>query len=106
MSEVDRKLWIITHFVKHGYLENRKYRLKTCQPRPVKHKSKQVDQLLTETPKHHRHSHHHTSDSDSDVQTLIKKFRQDHTDQIGQAIRDKKIDTQLPKKNYFWEIKQ
>ena len=25
MSEIDKKLWILTHFVKNGYSEKRKY---------------------------------------------------------------------------------
>ena len=109
MSEVDRQLWVLTHFVKHGYNEGRKYRLKSTvpvmaagevtpdAPKPHrKHKSKKCDDIKEST--------------SSDAHELIKQFQQCHSDDKG-GVRDKcKTATPIKekdartKKNFFWEV--
>jgi len=145
MSDIDRKLWVLTHFVKHGYLENRKYQLKTqsLKKSNVVEEKRKTPLPVNETKpitkeKHVSHSTHvppitlddvgdarskpvhkstgknksktdkdHSSDDDEqDVQTLIRKFRQKHSKEVGGA-RDKSVnDDPRIKKNFFWEISQ
>lgn len=64
MSDVDRKLWILAHFVKHGYAENRKHRLKTTQPLQIK--------------KNHRHLKVTPTGEHNDVET--HPLTKDHLD--------------------------
>lgn len=76
MSETDAKLWILTHFVKHGYSEKRKYRLKSEQVHET-HTSKRTEK------------HAHTpEDIEKDVQKLIEKFRKHHGGEQG-GVRDR-----------------
>lgn len=91
LSETDRKLWILTHVIKHGCQEGRKYKLKTSNPEISKH-SKKAETV--------------SDDSDHDIDQLIKNFRKKHGKDDG-GIRDKKKvpETDVKhKKNFFWEI--
>ena len=122
LSDVDRKLWILTHFVKHGYSEHRKYQLKTTQINQIKNRSAsetkrpkppsvRSEQKPRVSPKNDKED---SSDGEQDVQELIKKFRQKHGKEPG-GVRDKPIVDNPPskirpnddpriKKNFFWEI--
>ena len=129
MSEIDQKLWVLNHFIKYGYSEHRKYRLKTSKisdshdEHTREHSKETPKEHSKETSKeHHRsRSHEHThkqnttpdssSDSEKDVQELIKNFRQKHHKDTG-GVRDKPDDKSIPvkndprlKRNFFWEIK-
>jgi hypothetical protein len=56
LSDVDRKLWILNHFVKHGYSEGRRHRLKSSQPAILSEKKPQNDQ--------HKHSKKPSTEQD------------------------------------------
>jgi hypothetical protein len=101
MSEIDQKLWILTHFIKNGYGEKRKYHLKT---RPKKTRSSSDTETKTkpkpapsEKPKErHRHSRSGDDDDDeTDVQKLIQKFREKHSKNNG-GVRDKVAEVEKP----------
>ena len=114
MSEIDKKLWILTHFVKNGYSEKRKYRIKqtTQIPAPIDIEGK--SQIIKNAHKHalsddisapnfaHRHSPLDTvlvlkrkhKRNDNDVQKLIQKFRDMYSKNDG-GVRDKKVDAKV-----------
>jgi hypothetical protein len=134
LSDVDRKLWILSHFVKHGFAEGRKHQLKTTQQPP--HKASHSKPEKSENPrskpdkleKHHskpekKHHHHKKTedsvlDDDKDLDDLIRDFRLKHnTDSVEtNPVRDQSTEHKKPhvlpnanefkqKKNCFWEIK-
>lgn len=77
MLDIDKKLWVLNHFVKHGYAERRKYRLKSLAPAataPVTATAPTCD--------------------DGDVRKLIKNFQQNH----------KNGDKLSSKDTFFWDI--
>jgi len=121
MSDVDRKLWLLSHFIKHGNAEARKHRLINNEdgatiPVEEKKKKDEKDQKerkdgKEEKKKKHRHKHSHNDDDTAniaDVQLLIQRFRHKHGHDKG-GKRDKseakKISTSASaSRNVFWEI--
>jgi hypothetical protein len=71
LSETDRKLWAVTHFIKHGYNENRTYRL-------IGSDTKSSGSASSEP---------NTSDTKR-VKDMLKQFRRVHGDCQG-GVRDK-----------------
>lgn len=83
MIDIDKKLWVLNHFVKHGYAERRKYRLKSLVPAPATATAQATAQATAPTC------------DDGDVRKLIKNFQQNH--KTGGILSSN--DT------FFWDIK-
>lgn len=74
MNPIDRKLWILNHFIKYGYEEHRKYKLLSHESKCEPEKEK----------RHHKHK-----DKKGDVNSMIQQFRSKYGRSDGGA-RDKK----------------
>lgn len=101
MTEIDRKLWVLNHFVKHGYEENRKYRIKNIHEHgdvPHSHMSPSVSPPLSEHEHEHKHKHNkhtHKDDTTPSIDVLVKKFREEYEDS-STGERDRKIKVTKP----------
>lgn len=122
LSDVDRKLWILNHFVKHGYEEKRKYILKSSQivdkkttvpvphlPTPVTHIKEHVHKsrptksrpiVLSRQSSAPDSGSESGSENEQEIQEMINKFRQKHNSD-DHCKRDRKV---TKPKNLFWEI--
>lgn len=133
LTELDKKLWILTHFLKHGYDENRPYRLKTDPPKCLTRKkpAQPPSEELSEhniSQRHRRPKKTPTTDvttsepvskpttSSSEQPTTSHHTKTDlpscerqhrssrHTNFKQKKNNDSDISVR-DQKNYFWEVK-
>lgn len=84
MSEVDKKLWVLNHFVKYGYSEGRKYRLKEDQV--IKTKALETTSVGTST----------EPASLIDEESIIAL--------VNHSQQKRSSTGEHPVSNYFWEL--
>ena len=117
MSVIDKKIWLLTHYLKHGHAEGRRYRLKTQKA------GDGGDRIVVKAPEKPELPKPKKNGSDiGDVQQLIKNFQQRYGHSDG-GVRDRDIvkkqdgrgefhpkpqpQIHIPeKKTFFWEIGQ